>query len=257
MRTTTLNFFSDSSANYGVTHSNAIDINTPFDAFWSAGGIFHDIWEHYFEGYHPYFKNSIFNIGGEIAAIAHWYYYARMMGFTPRVWEGEVLIASIENIIDVTNSKMKKYISYGCSYYGDTLLCDVPYQNENRYIDPIILRHWQSIKDVEVITKNPQEIQRGNNYKKSISLSKLQCLYRWGYSQAEKLVPNNNHNLGALHEFYNAFRKITVKHNPEELSYDFKGIEVKIQGGNKIEWDANFIKHDETKIHYQHLIPKS
>ena len=57
MHKVTLDFFQDELGQYGIAHSNSTDQG--FYAFWDGIGIFHDVFEHWFEGKHKYF-NGIF-----------------------------------------------------------------------------------------------------------------------------------------------------------------------------------------------------
>jgi hypothetical protein len=255
MRTTTLHFFYDEvDRECGLAHENAINIKTHFNAFWDQRGIFHDVWEHYFEGQHKYFQgNNSFNIGGEIAAMGHCYYYTNLLRLSARAYNGDEFIATINNIVNISNSKMKRYVSQGWPYYGNTLECGIPYQKKSPYADDLAFEHWHSIKNVKVATSDERGKESALNYKKSIKLYKLQRLYRWGHRQAEKMVHNNYQNLDTLNKFYSAFTTITER-NAKDLSLDFKGIEFKIKGGNRVEWDAYFIRHDSTKLNYKHLI---
>jgi hypothetical protein len=259
MRTTTLHFFCDeANGEHGLAHDNAININTPFNAFWDARGIFHDVWEHYFEDSHKYFKDHYsFNIGGEIAAMGHFYYYVEDLNLSKRVyrnygWQSEY-ISNIRRAVNGTNYDFIEAISTGCIQYGHELECGVPYQKKNICVEDLIHEHWKAIKDIEVETEYEDEKESAILYRRSVKLYKFQRLYRWGYRQAEKLVHNNLQNLDTLNRFYSAFEQITER-NAEELSHEFEGIEFKIKGGNSTEWQAKFLTHDGTKVDYKNLM---
>lgn len=66
----------DATGKRGLCHANAVG---KFNAFWSPDGIFHDVFEHYFEDKHKYFSgNAAFTIWGEMCASGHGIAYAQM-----------------------------------------------------------------------------------------------------------------------------------------------------------------------------------
>jgi peptide methionine sulfoxide reductase MsrA len=255
MRTTTLAFFcDDANGEYGLAHDNAINVENPFNAFWDARGIFHDIFEHYFEDVHPYFSGDYaFNIAGEIAAMGHVYYYINCLDLSVRArsrW-GNNYIGDNTSIINGTHSDIEEGITSGYTYYGSELLCNVPYQKPVEYMEDLIQKHWETIKPLQVKAQG-DERESAIYYKKSITRSKLQRLYRWGYRKAERMVNDNSHNLSTLTDFYKTFEKIT-EHSAAELSHDYDRIEFKIKGGASVEWNAHFIRHDNTRRNYRYF----
>lgn len=78
-------FCDDASGEYGLAHDNSIQNDTPFNAFWGGIGIFHDVFEHWFEGKHKYFKDEYaFNVGGEMTAMGAAMYYYYILGIRER-----------------------------------------------------------------------------------------------------------------------------------------------------------------------------
>lgn len=260
-RKTVLNFFCDTASGlYGVTHDNAIHNNTPFNAVWCPLSLFHDLLEHYFEDKHPYFSRGYaFNIGGEVAAMGHFFYYTWVLNFSKRAYANSMLgaeyLAGRNTIIRNTTWAMEESICRGESNYGYDLSCAVPYQRPVPGLDDLIRDHWKYIKDLKVQASEESAREYAIDYKKSIKLFKLQRLYRWGYYQAAKLVPNNAHNLAALHDLYDALLEIT-KLDAEELINDYEGIEFQIKGGKRFKWDAHFISHEQGNIHYLDVLAK-
>ena len=43
----------------GFTHHNTYNLDTPFNAFTDISGVFHDVFEHYFEGSGIFINNNI------------------------------------------------------------------------------------------------------------------------------------------------------------------------------------------------------
>lgn len=69
--TVTLRRFEDENGIWGFTHDNTFDADHPFDAFYNADGIMHDLYEHWFEGQlKPFCGNNMCNVYGEIVASA-------------------------------------------------------------------------------------------------------------------------------------------------------------------------------------------
>ena len=63
--------FEDNNGIWGFTHDNTFAANYPFDAFYNAEGIMHDLYEHWFEGQlKPFCGNNMCNVYGEIVASA-------------------------------------------------------------------------------------------------------------------------------------------------------------------------------------------
>jgi hypothetical protein len=190
--------------------------------------------------------------------MGHSYYYLNELGLAQNGYafsKWRKADPDIQNyIILSTGNYFDEAIQHGYAPYGPELLCDIPYQPPTEAIEGLIKRHWSSLKDISVLTKDMEEQTNAITYKKSIRLWKLQRLYRWGYRKASRMAHNNMHNLETLNRFYLDFEVIT-KHDAQELSFDFKGIEFKIKGGANVEWNAHFIKHDGTKKPYKHFLP--
>ena len=67
-----LKYFNHYDLGKGFAHTNTFE---KFDPFWDASGIFHDVFEHYFEGTGVFAGNNKCNILGEIVATAHKYFF--------------------------------------------------------------------------------------------------------------------------------------------------------------------------------------
>lgn len=62
----------DSTGTWGLAPTKTINNSTSFNAFWGADGIFHDVFEHYFEGNHKYYTgNGFMTLWGEMCASGH------------------------------------------------------------------------------------------------------------------------------------------------------------------------------------------
>lgn len=232
IHTVELEFFRDpANGEYGVAHRDTIDDDSGgFNAFWGGVGILHDVFEHWFENKHKYFKsNNAQNVGGEIAAMGACYYYAYELGAQCRNSnydnKGSIMRSTTIEIFDA--------ISSGWCPYGHTLECGVPYQEPtNECFEQFINEYYKSIlpkKNSAIRSKvDTDEANYGREYAKSITLSKVQRLYRWGFRMAERLIPDTSDNCYMLDAFCK-YLNIFCKNNPaEDLAIMYKYMTVKL-----------------------------
>lgn len=245
-------FQDDDLGYYGIAHKNAI--NKGFNAFWNGIGIFHDVFEHYFEDKHKYFKNDYsFNVAGEIASMGHLSYYYFNYYYLQNRKTNEYSMNSFEEaIIRTTSDMMIEAIQDGYINFGSILLCKIPKQKfYDNNLEDIIQTHWNKVKNVNVKkhkTDTKQVIKEKINYKKSIKLSKLRNLYTWGFKQAEKIAPWSNENYNTLNDFIKYWNKFCKDHKAEDLLYNFKEIHFNIIGGKQLKWECIFISNNNEEI---------
>lgn len=144
-------FTTDENGINGVLPKNYLNKN--FDTFWNSQGIFHDIFEHFFEDKHKYFKGKYaFNIGGEIFASGIYTYIMETFYPTGRLFNSyqnfeEAVIGDCINLItDIKETEI----------YGSELLCSVPYQKplRNTILENIIYSIGHDYpKDKKYITR--------------------------------------------------------------------------------------------------------
>ena len=81
VRCVRMKFFQDSdNGEWGLTHDDTQSGDECFNAFWSATGIFHDVFEHAHE-HSKYFRGeAALNVGGEMAAMGAMYYFIHRLG---------------------------------------------------------------------------------------------------------------------------------------------------------------------------------
>ena len=245
----TLNFFEDdATGKWGLAHANAIDrpYGNGFNAFWDGLGIFHDLFEHFFEDRHKYFMGDYaFNVGGEMAAMGACSYYYFILNVHNREGNNRSMYSFYESIRNTTENEIHEAITEGSCRYGSTLESNVPRQKPvDCYTleDSIIDEMWDSVKDLQVTTEYEQE--GGIRYKKSVLKSKIANLHRYGFRMAEKLVPDNFQNHNCLSNFIEFWDEITSKNSAEDLANDFKGITFTVtRDGENIGWEAVFNLH--------------
>ena len=252
-------FEDDSTGEWGLAHKNSINnqYGSNFNAFWNGIGIFHDVFEHYFEDVNKYFIGDYaFNIGGEIAAMGHLAYYWNEFRPSERRLNPNSIYSFEEAIIASTESEIEDAITYGNWNFGNKLLCNVPKakkQDYHYYLENIIQEHWYKIKNLKPkkdTYSDDEQFQSQKDYKKSITLSKLRDLYTWGWKQGEKIFPSSEENRETITDFINFWNKFCKENRAEDLNY-FKEVEFTINCGEKTTWDCHFIANKFEKIPYK------
>lgn len=121
--TVTLKLFQDdATGEYGFAHKNTIGADCSFNAFFTGVGIFHDVFEHWFEYEHKYFKgNYAMNVAGEMAANgACWYLYDTLGLHGYRELSKNSMFNFSENIRHNTESLIIESVKYGYCNFGYT-----------------------------------------------------------------------------------------------------------------------------------------
>jgi len=195
----------DASGEYGVLPKKYVD--TGFNYSWNPTILFHDIFEHMIESDHKYFKdNYAFNVGGEIFAMGILYYLYDNFHLSCRIPSG--YYSAEDRIMQTCESDMIESIAYGYINYGNELLCNVPYQKPvDSYLEQRIIKQYEKLMSEE-IRADDDDLENAIRYKKSITLGKLQRLYRYGYRTAAKRYPYSYHNSSVLHDYYKQCEKL-------------------------------------------------
>ncbi len=246
-----LEFFQDSAnGEYGLAHEKTINLNESFNAFWNGIGIFHDVFEHWFEFEHKYFQDDYaMNVGGEISAMgAMWYYYGVLRARNRK----EFLDANrrfrpidmLDAMVSTIEGLCVDAIAYGYTNFGRTLECRVPRQKDTKdyNFESQITELWARLENKEVSTNEEQERECAIEFKKSITYSKIANLYRWGYKMASKLVPDNEENTEMVDNFIEFWDKFCKNCPAEQLQAMFSGVEfvIKKDSSNVLSWTATF-----------------
>lgn len=229
IHTVELIFAEDENGEYGLLHKGSEEV---FNSFWNAIGIFHDVFEHYFEG-NKYFRGDAeFNRCGEIAASGAAYYYWYDLNIWSR-WSNPYTRGASFSAFEDANTKtnfdpIQERIDYD-SYmsFDNTFECNVPLIKKARlYNDEII--DIQADKLFNSIKTLHPKSKKDKDYFKTITKSKIRRLYRWGYHQASKILPDTWYNRETYNNFIHLWHDFTKKHNAEELYNEFKGIRFEI-----------------------------
>jgi hypothetical protein len=239
-------FRDDADGSYGVTHKDTHCANESFNAFWDGIGIFHDVFEHWFEFRHKYFTGDYaVNRGGECAATgAAWYFY-NTLGVHNRPLSNLHFFG--DSIRKENESAIIEAVEYGYTNFGSELLSAVPTQKplDNIELEYQVSQLWKNVKDCQVC-ESPDEMEGAMQYKKSLSKSKIANLYRWGYRMAEKMIPDNMENQNVLTDFIRFWDTFCKNNSAEELCNYFRELNIKIYKNSKgeISWKAKLISGD-------------
>lgn len=215
MRTVKLQFF-ERNEEWGAAPVDAInDNNNSFDPFWHGIGLFHDVFEHYFEYKDPHFQGEyVQNIAGEVAATGATVYFNHILKLSTRLgmavsgWD-EI---TLRGLFTQSAEMMADTIIHGRVKYGNELSTALPEQplTDYGFIEALAQYHLDTISTIKfnpdpdiattsmdaVIAKKKKLASK--KYVDSITLDKLQRLYRWGYNEAQKDIPNTLENRMAL-----------------------------------------------------------
>ncbi len=216
-----------------------------FNAFWNGIGIFHDVFEHWFEDKHKYFSGEhAFNVCGEMCAMGAAFYYYNMIGSSRALNPyGDFNDAIMRTTIDMVHEA----VSYGYCDFGAELKTKIPNQKriEEFGIEYYLDKYIKKAKKFEVGT---EDYERGERFKNSVSFSSIANPHRYGYRMAEKLVPNTQNNFNTLSGFIKFFNDFCKGNTAEEFSWEHSGINVKVFREQKeIRIKAYAIKHEEGK----------
>jgi len=273
VKTVSLVFFEDNSLeNYGVSHKetyNAARYNgstDDFNAFWDGAGIFHDVFEHWHEYQHKYFRGDFaMNVAGEMAAMgAMWYYYEEL-GVYNRLTNSSIYSPS-QNMRLTTEGIIRNSVEYGKCDFGYTLECNIPKQRptDNGELEWQINELIQNCHVMHTDKENISEYEYTDeerisiDYKASIKNWKIRNSHRWGFHTAKKLVPVNNDNRQTLSEFIDLWDNFCKRMDAEEMARAFKGITFRIyKDHGRIHWTATLETADYYEINSYKLTPKN
>lgn len=242
MHTVQLQFFEDdATGEWGLSHTNSIE--NGFNAFWNGIGIFHDVFEHWFEDKHKYFRNDYaFNVAGEVAAMgACWYYTVVLGSYERRIehrigWEQVMLLTTFDLI--------QESVDYDYKSFGDTFDTAIKrIKSPGYYGFSHLLDEYRHLLSKLSNKKDSKEFDE--EYFKSVTVSKIRKLKSWGVSMAEKLVPNNYENRNILNNFCNLWKSFCLAYPAEEVAQYFDSIKFNISKKKGIvQWNAYLMPKD-------------
>jgi hypothetical protein len=223
-----LRLHEDDNGLHGLCHDNAVGV---FDAFWSADGVFHDVFEHYFEGQSPYFSGIYMHtIFGEMAAsgagIA-----LRSLGIDSfrhrRATNGRDYTAD-------TWYEVREALKEGCCNYPiDSTLCKVPWQSQP---DNYNYSSWLSEYEYKLnslYNNNPEIIRQ-------LRFGSVRNCYAWGYKRVLKLIKDRDKaydNLDAFLMYWNDITKQSARDIGihDEYAYELRSFKFKVYDDFEVE----------------------
>lgn len=271
VHTVKLRFFEEEGSGiWGLAHAKTFDYGSDgegFNAFWDGRGIFHDVFEHWFELEHPYFQgNYAMNVGGEMAAMgALWYYYDGLNVHDRQSKEAYQFGHYMGNTMRrVTEDLVKEAIDEGYCNFGQTLVSCIPNQEEteNPELECQVESMWDNIKShvrrEECTVSNEYALQEQKRnrifskaYRKSVTLTKLRNLHRWGYRMAQELVPHTYENQQALSNFIEFWGNFCKNNKAEDIAQSCRYLEIRVwrDEENQISWKGYLIGEPGSGVH--------
>lgn len=130
--------------------------------------------------------------------------------------------------------------------FGDELRSCVPRQKEVdcNTLEFCIDEHWRKIEEVELYSGDDEHtLESAKLYQASVTLEKLQNLYRYGWRLAEKLTGGMHRNGSILGDFITYWNAFCKANEPEQIAALYKGIVFKIYKdvNGLLSWRAEFI----------------
>jgi hypothetical protein len=220
-------FCDDANGEWGLAHKETYNDNSPFNAFWSSTGIFHDVFEHWHEYTHKYFMgDSAMNIGGEMTAMGAYMYFVDTMNIRRSL--GNSWRSNGELMRGTTENEIIEAISCGYTNFGRTLESNVPTQRptdngELEYQCELLYKNAKE-RTIAPLSDGEQKHEAAKEYKQSVTLAKIRNLHRYGYKMAEKKFPNNWENRNTLNDFITYWDEFTKNNSAEELANVFSGL---------------------------------
>lgn len=232
--------FDNADGTYGLVHKNAIGI---FDPFWTPIGIFHDVFEHWFEGTHKNFLGEYaFNHFGEVVAMGAMHYYYMNMGVHTRLLGGG-LQSFEDSLITTCTQTMQfadenRYAEDFQGYFGKEILTS---------IGPVKAKYFQHNLDV-IAEEMEKQAPSMKGARKSIFSRGL----HFGTRLAEKLVPHNSRNVGTIYDFLQYWTDFCKNNSADDLAQYFKGVTFRIRKvKGEISWTATL-----DSLYYHDKSPK-
>lgn len=205
----------------GVCPKNALN---QFEPFWSADGIFHDVFEHVHEEEHPYFSGrGAFTLWGEMAASGMAIAY-RDIGINnfkfrkygmDRDFTADTVYILQEALYE---SKQEPDIEPYLEYSIDKDRCKVPYQRPLDYHSNYNLYSWIGEYQYWVEENKKNENAAIRRFMKTVSFPHIQRCYLWGYKRAQRIIGEDvKHSYLVLDQFLDTWHRICKGNEVSDL----------------------------------------
>ena len=232
IRSVKMKFFKDDATGaWGLTHKDTL-VSDGFNAFWGGKEIFHDVFEHAHEGTVFFRGEAFLNVGGEMAAMGAMYYFVQNLGIRERLMNPNSFWQPEESMVQETLQYYHSAYSDGDIRFGDELVSHVPkqkavnrgyYSGIESFLDEYAYalagaRRGKSYGPISQhrFKKTKEYVEQASKYTKSFTMKKVRDLHRWGWLEAEKLVPDEHENKDMLKEFIEKLEHYTKMHSAED-----------------------------------------
>lgn len=232
----------DESGIWGLCHANTVGT---FNAFWEANGIFHDVFEHYFEGTHPYFsdKNEM-TLFGEMCASGHGIAYADL-GIDNFQYRTP---PSGRSFTVDTTTLMEDWVHGHCDWLEYSIEhCRVPRQKE---FASASLRYW--LNEYEDWIDKHLEFCKDL---KKLKFNKVKDVYTYGYKTAKTIIgPDPDIAYDKMQKFLDTWNKITSRNDAANIviegedAYPIHGFKFTVT--NKPVFNVNCVILDQRHAEY-------
>lgn len=243
----------DATSSWGFAPIKTINQERSFNAFWSASGIFHDVFEHYMEGILPYYSGKGFmTLWGEMAASAHGLAYADI-GIEAFKHRRGYKLGSRDYTIDtyqiiqeaIYDKKENPQDCVYIEYEGTKETCLVPHQKELDWDGCQVMDTIQSYEgSIDVYAKD-----KGVDYRDIIWKPGIRRNYIYGWKLAQKIIGKDvNHSYQVLDQFLEDWNDICVMFNVETLmlrdsDHGLNGIKFTVENKGKLKVTAKLVEN--------------
>lgn len=243
-----LRYFKDENGIWGFTHNNTFNHEAPFAAFVSPEGLFHDVFEHYFEGFGYFSGPKANSIYGEMVATAHKYYIFNELGFN-MFKHRKYFNADFEGWRVDTQYLVDEALREDYSEYPLTPL-KLPYQRpvDNGSFENVI-KDYQSI-----VAEEYGETRKG------VVLQEIANAYRLGYRMAERKWPSkgvweDQPMLKMFHDFVDFWYDLNPDPDFQHLflegsEYRLRGVKCKV---NTCKATCKIVPYNEVRQEFHRL----
>ena len=214
-----------------------------FNAFTDGIGIFHDIFEHYFEEKYPRFSGaSSYSTLGEVAALGHALAF-KDLGVNSR--ETKRSIYTLEDSLMFDIEELCRQTAEDSTVYKGT---DVPFSYYSLSKVDHLFEGWYILEQLDVLKLRLKEMfpdKSAKEFKDILNVSKAKQAFIWGYVQVAKFY-NADHSYD-LSEFITEWMKFTESIKWEYIADFIESVYITVEfDKTRIFWTATFNRHTES-----------
>lgn len=237
----------------GLHPVNADQYGAAFDPVWGGEAIFHDVFEHWQEG-EQYFDGPLaMNLGGEMAASGSLYYYHADLGIQRFGGANQDVTAETavnrntrDLLLEAWTDGMRICRPPSISpRHGLILRSGVPAQappDPPSQLDAVLERYWQGIEAHAATVEHRPVPKEVLEFRDSVTRERVFDLHRWGWHEAQRMVPLVSGNRDRLDAFIDFWNRYCATHAADELMDAHQGIRFSIRhDGGVVGIDAGLV----------------